>query len=158
METPKKRPSWDDYFMKMAQVVSERSTCLRRQVGAVIVKDKQILSTGYNGSPIGLKHCAEVGCLRQKLQIPSGERTEICRAVHAEQNALVQAAKHGVEIDGAILYTTVQPCVLCTKMIINAGIRRVIYAKPYPDTLAQQIAEEADLELIHLSWKEESRQ
>lgn len=158
METPKERPSWDDYFMKMAQVVSERSTCLRRQVGAVLVKDKQILSTGYNGSPIGLKHCAEVGCLRQKLQIPSGERTEICRAVHAEQNALVQAAKHGVEIDGAILYTTVQPCVLCTKMIINAGIKRVIYAEPYPDTLAQQIAEEAELELIHLSWNKESEQ
>lgn len=142
--------------MKMAQVVSERSTCLRRQVGAVIVKDKQILSTGYNGSPSGLKHCAEVGCLRQKLQIPSGERTEICRAVHAEQNALVQAAKHGVEIAGADIYTTVEPCVLCTKMIINAGIKRVVYANPYPDALAHEIAEEAELELILLSSEEES--
>jgi len=142
--------------MKMAQVVSERSTCLRRQVGAVIVKDRQILSTGYNGSPTGLKHCAEVGCLRQKLQIPSGERTEICRAVHAEQNALVQAAKHGVGIAGADLYTTLEPCVLCTKMIINSGIKRVIYAKPYPDALAHELAEEADLELIHLFSEEES--
>lgn len=151
MDNLKKRPSWDEYFMKLAQVVSERSTCLRRQVGAVIVKDKQILSTGYNGSPAGLKHCAEVGCLRQKLQIPSGERTEICRAVHAEQNALVQAAKHGVEIEGADIYTTTQPCVLCTKMIINAGIKRVVYTNPYPDALAQQLAEEAELELIHFS-------
>ncbi|MEA4902722.1 dCMP deaminase family protein [Desulfitobacterium sp.] len=151
----KKRPSWDNYFMKMAQVVSERSTCLRRQVGAVIVKDKQLLSTGYNGSPTGLQHCAEVGCLRQKLNIPSGERTEICRAVHAEQNALVQAAKHGVEINGADLYTTYQPCVLCTKMIINAGIKRVIYANPYPDDLAHQLAAEANLELIHLSSEED---
>lgn len=158
METSKKRPSWDDYFMKMAQVISERSTCLRRQVGAVIVKDKQILSTGYNGSPTGLQHCAEVGCLRQKLQIPSGERTEICRAVHAEQNALVQAAKFGVKIEGAVIYITHQPCVLCTKMIINAGIKQVIYANPYPDALAQQLAEEAELELIHLSWEEESGQ
>lgn len=141
--------------MKMAQVVSERSTCLRRQVGAVIVKDKQLLSTGYNGSPTGLEHCGEVGCLRQKLNIPSGERTEICRAVHAEQNALVQAAKHGVEINGADLYTTVEPCVLCTKMIINAGIKRVIYANPYPDDLAHRLAAEANLELIHLSSEED---
>lgn len=141
IEMQNKRPSWDHYFMKMAQVVSERSTCLRRQVGAVIVKDKQILSTGYNGSPSGLKHCAEVGCLRQKLQIPSGERTEMCRAVHAEQNALVQAAKHGVEIVGADLYTTLEPCVLCTKLIINAGIKRVIYENSYPDAFAHELAE-----------------
>lgn len=139
------RPSWDSYFMQLAQVVSERSTCLRRQVGAVIVKDKQILSTGYNGSPSGLKHCAEVGCLRQKLGIPSGERTEICRAVHAEQNALVQAAKHGVAIDGADIYTTVEPCVLCTKLLINAGVRRVIYQVPYPDALARELSAEAGL-------------
>lgn len=135
--------------MQMAQVVAGRSTCLRRQVGAVIVKDKQILSTGYNGSPSGLSHCAQTGCLRQKLGIPSGERTEICRAVHAEQNALIQAAKHGVSIDGADIYTTVQPCVLCTKLIINAGIKRVIYAIPYPDSLALEMAKEANLELVH---------
>lgn len=152
----KERPSWDQYFMQMAQVVAERSTCFRRQVGAVIVKDKQILSTGYNGSPTGLKHCAEVGCLRQKLQIPSGERTEICRAVHAEQNAMIQAAKHGVAIAGADIYTTFQPCVLCTKLIINAGIRRVIYENPYPDALALELAQEAGLELIHLNYPKES--
>lgn len=145
----RERPTWDEYFMQMAQVVAGRSTCLRRQVGAVIVKDKQILSTGYNGSPSGLSHCAQTGCLRQKLGIPSGERTEICRAVHAEQNALIQAAKHGVSIDGADIYTTVQPCVLCTKLIINAGIKRVIYAIPYPDSLALEMAKEANLELVH---------
>lgn len=146
----KERPTWDEYFMQMAQVVAGRSTCLRRQVGAVIVKDRQILSTGYNGSPSGLTHCVETGCLRQKLGIPSGERTEICRAVHAEQNALVQAAKHGVAISGADIYTTVQPCVLCTKLIINAGIKRVFYAYPYPDQLAFAMATEAMLELVQL--------
>lgn len=142
------RPSWDSYFMELAAVVAGRSTCLRRQVGAVIVKDKQILSTGYNGSPTGLRHCDETGCLRQALQIPSGERTEICRAVHAEQNALVQAAKHGVRIFGADIYTTLEPCVLCTKLLINSGIRRVIYKEPYPDPLAHEMAAEACLELV----------
>ncbi|NMA69138.1 MAG: dCMP deaminase family protein [Desulfitobacterium sp.] len=145
-----KRPSWDEYFMQMAQVIASRSTCMRRQVGAVIVKDQQILSTGYNGSPTGLSHCAETGCLREKLGIPSGERTEICRAVHAEQNALVQAAKHGVSIKGADIYTTVQPCVLCTKLLINAGIKKVFYLIPYQDKLALEMAEEAELELIKL--------
>ncbi|MGE4271768.1 MAG: cytidine/deoxycytidylate deaminase family protein [Desulfitobacterium sp.] len=148
------RPSWDEYFMQMAQVVAGRSTCLRRQVGAVIVKDKQILSTGYNGSPSGLSHCAEKGCLRQQLGIPSGERAEICRAVHAEQNALVQAAKHGVVINGADIYTTVQPCVLCTKLLINAGIERVFYLYPYPDSLALELATEAELELVQLNPQE----
>lgn len=151
----RKRPSWDEYFMEMARVVSSRSTCLRRQVGAVIVKDKQILSTGYNGSPTGLSHCAEKGCLRQQLGIPSGERTEICRAVHAEQNALVQAAKHGVSIEGADIYTTVQPCVLCTKLLINAGIERVFYKIPYQDKLALELAKEANLELIQLDSNEQ---
>lgn len=146
----KERPTWDEYFMQMAHVVAGRSTCLRRQVGAVIVKDKQILSTGYNGSPSGLTHCAQLGCLRQKLGIPSGERSEICRAVHAEQNALVQAAKHGVAISGADIYTTVQPCVLCTKLIINAGIKRVFFVHTYPDELALEMAKEAQLELIQL--------
>lgn len=142
------RPSWDSYFMQIAELVASRSTCMRRRVGAVIVKDKQILSTGYNGSPSGLKHCGEVGCLRQVLNISSGERTEICRAVHAEQNALLQAARHGVAIEGADMYSSVQPCVLCTKMIINTGIKRVIYARPYPDPMAMGIAEESGLELI----------
>jgi len=148
MMTHGKRPSWDSYFMQMAQVVAGRSTCLRRQVGAVMVKDKQILSTGYNGSPSGLQHCDEVGCLRQSLGVPSGERHEICRAVHAEQNALVQAAKHGVAITGADLYTTHQPCVLCTKLLINAGIKRVIYRHSYPDQLAVKMAKEAGLSLV----------
>lgn len=145
------RPSWDSYFMQIAQVAASRSTCLRRQVGAVIVKDKQILSTGYNGSPTGLRHCGEIGCLRQSLGIPPGERTEICRAVHAEQNALLQAAKHGVAIEGADMYTTVQPCVLCTKMIINAGIRRVIYTIPYPDLMAMEMAKESGLDFFFLA-------
>ena len=148
--TQGKRPSWDSYFMQLAFVVAGRSTCLRRQVGAVMVKDKQILSTGYNGSPSGLLHCDEVGCLRQSLGVPSGERHEICRAVHAEQNALVQAAKHGVAIAGADLYTTLQPCVQCTKMMINAGIRRVVYTHSYPDQLAVDMATEAGLELVQL--------
>ena len=143
--TREKRPSWDSYFMQMAHVVAGRSTCLRRQVGSVIVKDKQILSTGYNGSPSGLQHCDEVGCLRQSLGVPSGERQEICRAVHAEQNALVQAAKHGVAIRGADLYVTHQPCVLCTKLLINVGVKRVVYAHSYPDQLAVDMAREAGL-------------
>lgn len=153
--TQGKRPSWDSYFMQLAFVVAGRSTCLRRQVGAVMVKEKQILSTGYNGSPSGLLHCDEVGCLRQSLNVPSGERHEICRAVHAEQNALVQAAKHGVAIDGADLYTTLQPCVQCTKMIINAGIQRVVYTHAYPDQLALAMAKEAGLELVQLDLIEE---
>lgn len=148
--TQGKRPSWDSYFMQLATVVAGRSTCLRRKVGAVMVKDRQILSTGYNGSPSGLLHCEEIGCLRQTLNVPSGERMEICRAVHAEQNALIQAAKHGVAIAGADLYSTHQPCVQCTKMIINAGIRRVVYSHPYPDSLADVMAREAGLELILL--------
>ncbi|HUX47476.1 MAG TPA: dCMP deaminase family protein [Desulfosporosinus sp.] len=143
-----KRPSWNSYFMQLASVVAERSTCLRRRVGAVMVKEKQILSTGYNGSPSGLLHCDEIGCLRQILNVPSGERTEICRAVHAEQNAIVQAAKHGVAITGADLYTTLQPCVLCTKLLINVGIKRVVYLEAYPDQLAAEMANEAGLMLV----------
>ncbi|OLN33945.1 deoxycytidylate deaminase [Desulfosporosinus metallidurans] len=146
-----KRPSWDSYFMQMAHVVAGRSTCLRRQVGSVIVKDKQILSTGYNGSPSGLQHCDEVGCLRQSLGVPSGERHEICRAVHAEQNALVQAAKHGVAIRGADLYVTHQPCALCTKLLINVGVKRVVYVHSYPDQLAVDMAREAGLEFEQLT-------
>ncbi|WP_088227178.1 cytidine/deoxycytidylate deaminase family protein [Desulfosporosinus sp. FKB] len=145
-----RRPSWDSYFMQLAHVVAGRSTCLRRQVGAVIVKDKQILTTGYNGSPSGLQHCEQIGCLRQSLGVPSGERQEICRAVHAEQNALVQAAKHGVAISGADLYVTHQPCVLCMKLLINVGIIRVFYHNPYPDQLSLDMAKEAGLQLIHV--------
>lgn len=130
------RPSWDEYFFQIARQVATRSTCLRRQVGAVIVKDKRILASGYNGAPSGVVHCLEVGCLREELGIPSGERHELCRALHAEQNAIVQAALHGVKIEGASVYCTHQPCSLCAKMIINAGIVEVYYDNGYPDDMA----------------------
>ena len=142
-------PDWDTYFMEMAQVASKRSTCLRRSVGAVIVKDKRILSTGYNGTPKGMAHCEEVGCLRTKLNVPSGKMHELCRGIHAEQNAVIQAAVHGVSVDGATLYCTHQPCVVCTKILINAGIKRIVYANPYPDELAENMMKEAnDLEIV----------
>lgn len=134
--------------MEMAQVASKRSTCLRRSVGAVIVKDKRILATGYNGTPKGMAHCEVVGCLRTKLNVPSGKMHELCRGIHAEQNAVIQAAVHGVSVDGATLYCTHQPCVVCTKILINAGIKRIVYANPYPDELAENMMKEApDLEI-----------
>lgn len=139
------RPSWDEYFMDITRVVATRSTCLRRQVGAVIVKDKRLLTSGYNGAPRGLAHCAEVGCLRDAYHVPSGQRHELCRGMHAEQNAIVQAALHGVAIEGATLYCTHQPCSACTKMIINAGITRVVYQHSYPDPLAIQLMDEAGI-------------
>lgn len=142
------RPSWDEYFMSIAQMVSTRSTCLRRKVGAVLVKDKRIISTGYNGPPSGLKHPEEVGCLREKLKVPSGERHELCRGLHAEQNAIIQAALHGVSTKGSVLYCTHCPCSLCVKMLINAGVEKVIYKEGYPDWLAKEIAKEASLPLI----------
>ena len=121
------RPSWDEYFMQMAELTAQRSTCLRRQVGAIIVKEKHIIATGYNGAPKGLPHCEELGgCLREKLEIPSGERHELCRALHAEQNAIIQAATLGQSIEGATIYITHQPCIICAKMIINAGISRIV--------------------------------
>lgn len=142
------RPSWDEYFLEITEVVAKRSTCLRRQIGALIVKDKQILSTGYNGAPSGLLHCAVNGCLREKLNIPSGQRAELCRAVHAEQNALIQAARHGVSIEAGTLYSTTQPCVLCTKLAINAGINRIVYIGEYPDKMSLEMLEEAGIELV----------
>lgn len=142
------RPSWDSYFMEIAYLVSTRSTCLRRKVGAVMVRDKRILTTGYNGAPSNLSHCREVGCLREKMGIPSGERQEICRGLHAEQNAIIQAALSGVSIRGATLYCTHQPCITCSKMIINAGIKRIVFEGDYPDKLAREILEEAGIELI----------
>jgi len=141
------RPSWDEYFMQITQQVAKRSTCLRRHVGAVIVKDKRILATGYNGAPSGFPHCSESGCMRERLQIPSGERQEICRGLHAEQNAIIQAALHGVSVAGADLYGTHQPCITCAKMIINAGIKRVICFDSYPDELARSFLEQAGIEL-----------
>jgi dCMP deaminase len=138
-----KRLSWDEYFLKIAELVSERSTCLRRKVGAVLVRDKRILSTGYNGAPHGLAHCEDVGCLRDKLGVESGVRIEICRGIHAEQNTIVQAATSGVNISGAKLYCTHQPCVTCTKILLNAGIREICVSARYPDKLAEQILKEA---------------
>ena len=127
------RPTWDEYFMEITHLVAKRSTCLRRQVGAVIVKDKNILATGYNGAPSGVAHCLDVGCLRERLQIPSGERHELCRGLHAEQNAIIQAALHGVSIENATVYCTHQPCILCAKMLINSRIEKVVFGTVYPD-------------------------
>ena len=137
------RPGWDEYFMEITHLVAKRSTCLRRQVGAVLVKDKNILATGYNGAPSGVAHCLDVGCLRERLEIPSGQRHELCRGLHAEQNAIIQAAKHGTNINGATLYSTTMPCIICSKMIINAGIGRVVYEGGYPDDLAAELIRES---------------
>jgi dCMP deaminase len=141
------RPSWDEYFMEIAHQVATRSTCLRRHVGAVIVRDKRILATGYNGPPRGLAHCDEVGCLRSERGIPSGERQEICRGLHAEQNAIIQAALHGVSVEGGTIYITHQPCITCAKMIINSGIVRAVCANTYPDEMARDMLAEADVAL-----------
>ena len=141
------RPSWDEYFLELAHLVSRRSTCLRRNVGAVLVKDKRILATGYNGSPRGLKHCLDIGCIRQKLKIPSGERHELCRALHAEQNALIQASLYGISVNGSTLYATNQPCIICAKMLINAGIREIVASDGYPDKMALDFLKEAGIKL-----------
>ena len=141
------RPSWDEYFMKLANDVSTRTTCLRRAVGCVIVKDNRILATGYNGVPSGLRHCSETGCLREKLNVPSGQRHEICRGLHAEQNAIIQAAKYGIDIRGSKIYVNTQPCVVCAKMIINAGIDEIIYQNPYDDELSLELLNEANIKL-----------
>ena len=143
-----RRPTWDEYFMEITHLVARRSTCLRRQVGAVLVKEKNILATGYNGTPTGIAHCLDVGCLREKMGIPSGERHELCRGLHAEQNAIIQAAKHGTNIDGATLYCTTMPCIICSKMIINAGIKKVVYGTGYADTLAAEMIAESGVEII----------
>ena len=145
------RPSWDEYFMQMAELTAQRSTCLRRHVGAVIVRDKHAMATGYNGAPMGLKHCAELGgCLREKLHVPSGERHELCRALHAEQNAIIQAAALGESIDGGTIYITNHPCSICAKMIVNAGIKRIVIREGYPDELAKDILGEAGIEVERL--------
>lgn len=137
--------------MEITEVVAKRSTCVRRQVGAVIVLDKRILATGYNGAPCNLPHCEEVGCLRAKLQVPSGERHELCRGLHAEQNAIIQAALHGSSIKGASLYCTHQPCVVCAKMIINAGIQEIIYKGDYPDPLSREMFDLAGIRVTIFS-------
>ena len=145
------RISWDEYFMQMAELTSQRSTCLRRHVGAVIVQNKHVIATGYNGAPRGLKHCAEIGgCLREELNVPSGERHELCRALHVEQNAIIQAAVLGQSVDGGSIYITHQPCAICSKMIINAGISRIVVREGYPDDLARDILDEAGLKVVTL--------
>ena len=136
--------------MDIATLVAKRSTCLRRSVGAVIVKDRQILSTGYNGAPSGIRHCAATGCMREKLKVPSGERHELCRGIHAEQNAIIQAAFHGVSIKGAWLFCTNQPCSICAKMIINAGLNKVYYLSGYADEMAMEMFDEANISIIKL--------
>lgn len=133
------RPDWNEYFMRMAELAAERSTCLRRQVGAILVKEKQILATGYNGAPRGVNHCDKTGCLRQEQNVPSGERHEICRGVHAEQNLVAQAAFHGVKTEGSTVYCTNQPCVICTKLLINAGVEKIYYQEGYDDPFTQKL-------------------
>ncbi len=150
------RPSWDIYFMQIARDVSTRSTCLRRHVGAVIVKDKRLLTTGYNGVPTGITHCTIDTCLRTKLNVPSGERHELCRGLHAEQNAIIQAAYHGVSVKDARIYVTHQPCSICTKMLINSGIKTFIYCEPYNDALALEMVEEAGVETTIMDANDEN--
>lgn len=145
--TKNKRPSWDDYFLGIADLISKRSTCLRRSVGAVLVKDKRILATGYNGVPSKIKHCSEVGCIRQEHNVPSGQRHELCRGLHGEQNAFLQAALHGTSVKDASLYCTTQPCVICAKMIINAGIKEVIIRGDYPDPMSKSLLDEAKIKV-----------
>jgi len=144
------RPSWDEYFLEISGIVSKRSTCLRRKVGALIVKDRRILATGYNGSPSGVKHCEEVGCMRARLKVPSGQRHELCRGLHAEQNVLLQAALYGVSSKGGMLYITNQPCIICAKMIINAGIKEVVIAGNYPDKMAAEFLKSAKVKVRKL--------
>ena len=144
------RPSWQEYFMEITELVAKRSTCRRRAVGAIVVKDKRILSTGYNGAPANVRHCIDIGCLREELGVASGERHELCRGIHAEQNAIIQAALHGVSISGSTLFCTNMPCSICAKMIINAGIRKVYYKEGYADPMSKELLEEAGVELIKL--------
>ena len=139
------RPSWDEYFMDITRRVATRSTCLRRAVGAILVHDKRIIASGYNGGPSGLAHCLDIGCLREKLGIPSGQQHELCRGIHAEQNAIIQAARYGASIEGSVLYCTTPPCTQCTKMLINAGITEIVYAEGYPDDLARELLEESGI-------------
>lgn len=145
LKKPHKRPSWDEYFMEVAHLVAKRSTCLRRQVGAVAVRDKRILATGYNGAPSGLAHCEDIGCVRQRLKIPSGERQELCRALHAEQNVVIQALIHKVDLKDSIIYVTNQPCVICSKLLISAGVKKIVIADGYPDELAKRMLRAAKI-------------
>ena len=150
MSIETERPSWEAYFMDIAVLVAKRSTCTRRAVGAVIVRDKRVLSTGYNGAPTGIPHCIEVGCLREKMRVPSGERHELCRGIHAEQNAIIQAAYHGASIRDGVLFCTNLPCSICAKMIINAGIRKIYYLSGYADVMSEALFREAGVEVMQV--------
>ena len=141
----KPRPNWDEYFLEIARLVSSRSTCLRRKVGALLVRDKRILATGYNGAPRTLAHCSETGCLRDSLNVPAGARHELCRGLHAEQNALLQASLHGVSVKDSVLYCTNQPCIICAKMLINAGICEVVISEGYPDKMSMEFFDQAGI-------------
>ena len=146
-KSPPQRPSWDEYFLEVAHLVAKRATCIRRSVGAVLVKDKKILATGYNGAPSGLKHCIDIGCLREKLKVPSGQRHELCLGLHAEQNVILQAALYGTSTKGSTLYITNQPCMICAKMLINAGIREIVISSGYPDELARKFLRAAKIKV-----------
>jgi dCMP deaminase len=150
MQAHQNRPDWDEYFMEIVDLVSRRSSCIRRHVGAALIRDRRVLATGYNGAPSGLKHCLDIGCLREQNKVPSGERHELCRGLHAEQNAIIQAALHGVSVKGSTLYCTNHPCIICAKMIINAGIVQIIIRDGYKDKLAEEILEEAGIKVSHL--------
>jgi len=152
------RPDNDTYFMRMADLVATRSTCLRRNVGAVVVKEKRVLTTGYNGAPKGLKHCAEVGCVRLEHNIESGTRHELCRGVHAEQNAVIQAAYFGVSIKGSTIYTTNFPCVMCTKILVNAGIKEIVYKDDYVDELSRAVLDESGIRVRQYTGPNEDEQ
>lgn len=147
MSEKKARPSWEEYFMDITDLVARRSTCLRRSVGAIIVKDRRVLATGYNGAPSGLAHCSETGCLREKQNVPSGQRHELCRGIHAEQNAIIQAAYHGVSIKDASLFCTNLPCSICAKMLINAGIKAIWYKSGYADPMSMEMFAEAGVQV-----------
>jgi dCMP deaminase len=151
MAEPRERPSWEAYFMDIAILVAKRSTCLRRAVGAVVVKDRRILSTGYNGAPTKVRHCLEAGCLREQMDVPSGERHELCRGIHAEQNAIIQAAFHGVPIRDASLFCTNLPCSICAKMIINAGIKMIYYLDGYADSMSEEMLREAGVTVAKIT-------
>ena len=144
------RPSWDEYFMGITEMVAQRSTCLRRKVGAILVRDKRIIATGYNGAPAKVSHCLDVGCLREQQGIPSGERHELCRGLHAEQNSIIQAALHGFSVEGATLYCTNMPCSICSKMLINARIEKIYYKEGYADNLSSVLLAEAKVPVVQL--------
>jgi dCMP deaminase len=151
------RPSWDEYFMSLARLAATRSTCLRRHVGAVIVKDRMLLSTGYNDTPRGMRNCGDDGCARCASDAATGTGLDTCLCLHAEQNAIIQAAYHGVAIAGGAIYCTHQPCLTCAKMVVNAGLVRIVYAAPYPDPVAEQLLRDASVELVRFPHEEAAR-